>query len=284
MAYPPISSLPTPPSRQEPATFSDRGDAFLGALPTFGTQVNAAGDFIDEVGAQVTADKVAAAASASAASTSETNAAASAAAAASDAATVDVFSDLFLGSKASDPFVDNDGDPLQTGAIYYNTTSNQLKVYDGDAWQIAVFNVDADGALLAINNLSDLNNVTLARQNLGVEIGVDVQAFDTNIVTTTATQTLTNKNIIRDVEIIAVNTSADASVLYVITADLTLTLPATPTVGSQVHFSNRSGLTTPIIARNGSNIMGVAEDLTLDDINAFGALVFADATRGWIFQ
>ena len=66
MAYTPISNLPTPPSRQEPSTFSVRADAFLGALPTFGTQVNAAGDFIDGVGAQVTTD--AATASAAAAS------------------------------------------------------------------------------------------------------------------------------------------------------------------------------------------------------------------------
>ena len=66
MAYPPISALPTPPSRQEPSTFSVRADAFLGALPDFGTQVNAAGDFIDGVGAQVTTD--AATASAAAAS------------------------------------------------------------------------------------------------------------------------------------------------------------------------------------------------------------------------
>jgi hypothetical protein len=66
MAYTPISALPTPPSRQEPATFSERADAFLGALPTFGTETNAAGDYIDGIGAQVTTD--AATASAAAAS------------------------------------------------------------------------------------------------------------------------------------------------------------------------------------------------------------------------
>lgn len=66
MAYTPISALPTPPSRQEPATFSERADAFLGALPTFGTQVNAAGDYIDTKAAEVDVD--AATASAAAAS------------------------------------------------------------------------------------------------------------------------------------------------------------------------------------------------------------------------
>ena len=36
-----ISSLPTPPSRQDPTNFNDRADAFLGALPTFQSEANA---------------------------------------------------------------------------------------------------------------------------------------------------------------------------------------------------------------------------------------------------
>lgn len=36
-----ISALPTPPSRQRPLTFATEGDAFLGALPTFGAEANA---------------------------------------------------------------------------------------------------------------------------------------------------------------------------------------------------------------------------------------------------
>lgn len=36
-----ITALPTPPRRSDPATFAARGDAFLGALPTFVTEANA---------------------------------------------------------------------------------------------------------------------------------------------------------------------------------------------------------------------------------------------------
>lgn len=36
-----ITALPTPPSRDTPSTFSDDADAFLGALPAFGTEANA---------------------------------------------------------------------------------------------------------------------------------------------------------------------------------------------------------------------------------------------------
>lgn len=66
----------------------------------------------------------AAATSASNASTSETNAAAS----------YDSFDDRYLGSKSSAPTVDNDGDALLTGALYWNSTSSELNVYSGSAW------------------------------------------------------------------------------------------------------------------------------------------------------
>ena len=88
MAYPPITTLPSPPSRQDPTNFADEADAFLGALPTFQSEANALGSYLDGVGAEVDTDATAAAASASAAATSETNAANSATAAANSAASV----------------------------------------------------------------------------------------------------------------------------------------------------------------------------------------------------
>ena len=65
---------------------------------------------------------------------SATSAAASAAAA---AASYDAFDDRYLGSKASDPALDNDGDALITGALYWNSTDNVLKVYGGSAWYVS---------------------------------------------------------------------------------------------------------------------------------------------------
>ena len=46
----------------------------------------------------------------------------------------DQFGDQYLGPKASDPTVDNDGDPLTEGDIYFNTTDDVLKFYSGTAW------------------------------------------------------------------------------------------------------------------------------------------------------
>ena len=84
-----------------------------------------------------------AAGSATSASTSASNATASAGAASTSAANAatsyDQFDDRYLGSKSSDPSVDNDGDALLTGALYWNTTTNALKIYTGSAWSPAAF-------------------------------------------------------------------------------------------------------------------------------------------------
>ena len=79
-----------------------------------------------------------AATSATNAATSATAAAASqvaAAASASSAAnTYDLFDDRYLGTKTADPTVDNDGNALVQGALYFNSTSNEMRVYDGANW------------------------------------------------------------------------------------------------------------------------------------------------------
>ncbi len=101
-------------------------------------------NYIDTIFGSTTsaaASAAAAASSASSASSSATSASASASSASSSAAAAaasyDSFDDRYLGAKASDPTVDNDGNALLTGALYWNTTSNQMRVYDGSAWVVA---------------------------------------------------------------------------------------------------------------------------------------------------
>ena len=95
--------------------------------------------------ASATTSATNAAASATAAATSETNAATSATTAttkASEAATsatnaansFDSFDDRFLGTKSSDPTLDNDGNALVEGAMYYNSTDNDIRFYNGSSW------------------------------------------------------------------------------------------------------------------------------------------------------
>jgi hypothetical protein len=84
------------------------------------------------------ASATAAAGSVTAATTQATNAAASAVSAANSAAAaataLDNFDDRYLGQKASDPAVDNDGNALITGALYYNSTDSAMRVYTGSGW------------------------------------------------------------------------------------------------------------------------------------------------------
>jgi hypothetical protein len=81
-------------------------------------------------------------------------------------AAYDSFDDRYLGAKSSDPTLDNDGNALVGGTLYFNTVSQSMKLYTGSAWVNAY--VSGDIALLKTNNLSDLTNVATARTNLGL--------------------------------------------------------------------------------------------------------------------
>ena len=81
------------------------------------------------------------------ATTQATNAAASAVSAASSAAAaataLDNFDDRYLGSKTVDPTLDNDGNALVTGALYFNSTTGKMRAYTGSGW------IDASSASVA---------------------------------------------------------------------------------------------------------------------------------------
>ena len=85
------------------------------------------------------ASAAAAATSASNAATSETNAGNSATtasnAATAAASSYDQFDDRYLGSKSSAPTLDNDGNALLTGALYFDTVANEMRVYTGSLWK-----------------------------------------------------------------------------------------------------------------------------------------------------
>lgn len=129
----PITALPTPPSRADAANFSTRADAFLGALPTFATEANA-------TAAAANTSATNAATSAATASTQATNAATSATSA---AASYDAFDDRYLGSKAANPTLDNDGAALLTGALHWNTTASEMRVWTGTVWVAAYVSAGA---------------------------------------------------------------------------------------------------------------------------------------------
>jgi len=143
-----------------------------------------------------------AATSASSASTSATNAATSetnaATSATNAAASYDSFDDRYLGAKSSAPTLDNDGNPLLTGAIYWNTTTSNLYVWDGSSWQQGAFvsgsgishvvedtspqlggNLDLNGSdITGTGNVNITGNVSLTGTVDGRDVAADGTKLD----------------------------------------------------------------------------------------------------------
>ena len=84
------------------------------------------------------------------------------------------------------------------------------------------------------------------------------------------------------VGVISSNTTAVANSVYVLTANLTLTLPANPQIGDSVKVSNRSGVATCIIGANNKKIMGAAANLTLDTASASFEMIYSGTDQGWV--
>ena len=199
----------------------------------------------------------AAATSATSAATSATSAAASATAAASsatDAATTyDNFDDRYLGSKASAPTVDNDGNTLLVGAIYWNSTLNAMYVWSGSTWvQIA-------------------NTTTYTAPTLGsTSIASGATVSNVNDLTINSTVIPTSKTLVAtDSTVYVVPSQTGQSGKYLTTDGTTsswgtVSSYLAPTLGTTVVTSNTtittiSGLTDVVLNGAGS----VQDELTL---------------------
>ena len=84
--------------------------------------------------------------------------------------TYDQFDDRYLGVKNSDPTLDNDGNALVAGALYFSNSTNTMKVYDGGSWisatsagttSLNIFKYVVSGSTQSIFSGSDSNNATL---------------------------------------------------------------------------------------------------------------------------
>lgn len=149
--------------------------------------------------ATITPSVNAAAASAAAALVSENNASSSktaaqsaqtAAESARDAtlAAYDSFDDRYLGAKSSDPSVDNDGNALVGGTLYFNTTIGSMRLYTGSVWVPSyVPGVASSIGFTPAGNVA-ATDVQAAIQELDSEkiptsaIGSTVQGYDANTV------------------------------------------------------------------------------------------------------
>ena len=76
-------------------------------------------------------------AAASSATSSASQASSSASEATAAAASFDSFDDIYLGVKSTEPSVDNDGDALTEGDMYFNSNSGKLRIYSSSQWKDA---------------------------------------------------------------------------------------------------------------------------------------------------
>jgi hypothetical protein len=130
------------------------------------TSANTASGHATNAGNSATASANSATASSNSAGSAASAQTAAEAARDSALAALDSFDDRYLGVKSSDPTLDNDGNALVSGALYFSSTTTSMKVFDGSNWLNAYASLS--GALIAANNLSDLNNAGTARTNLGL--------------------------------------------------------------------------------------------------------------------
>ena len=288
----PIPTLPTPPARSRPATFADEGDTFLAALPAWGVAVEARGAQVeadaDQVAldaAQVAADKIAVAADRVAADAS----AASAVNSPGTNATSTSSTLISTGSKSL---------TVQTGKLFVVGQPVMIARTSapGTTWMAGnVTSYDSGTGALVVNVVWTAGSGTFTDWTISLAGPANPAAInkagDTGIGSLTMSGDLTAPNVTvtglldydDTVVLIGTNTTAVKSRTYVFTAAaVALTMPAAPQAGDWVRVVNRGGSATCAIARNGSNIMGLSEDMTVDDLHAGIRLVFADATRGWV--
>jgi hypothetical protein len=102
----------------------------------------------------------------------------SAASAAAAAASADAFDDTYLGSKASDPTLDNDGDALTAGDLYFNSTNDILRVYSGSAWQDAAI---SSTGVVTLTGTQTLTNKTLTSPKINEAVALTSTATELNL-------------------------------------------------------------------------------------------------------
>lgn len=171
------------------ATLATTNGAAQVALAT--TQANNAASSASTAATQATAS----ASSASTSTTQATNSANSATASANSAssasnaqtaaesardatlAAYDNFDDRYLGTKSSAPTVDNDGDALVAGALYFDSVAGAMYVYTGSAWVAAYVSGTGFLALTGGTMSGDLNFGDNDKATFGDAVNGDLRIY-----------------------------------------------------------------------------------------------------------
>ena len=168
-------------------------------------------------------------------------------------ATFDLFDDTYLGAKASNPTVDNDGNALQDGALYFDTTNDVMKVYNlaNTTWYQLTPTVQNQTNINTVAGISsDVTSVA------NIDTDVTAVANDATDIGTVATD-LAGSDTIGTVAGISANVTTVAGISSAVS-----TVSGMSTAINTVN-ANETNINT--VANNDANITIVANDTS--DIN-----------------
>jgi len=168
---------------------------------------------------------------------------------------LDNFDDRFLGAKASDPTVDNDGDALTDGALYFNTTDDVMKVYDLTNTQWRQIQLST----------SDQANVNTVAADLSGSNTIGTVAGSIANVNTTATN-IANINTTAGIDTEISNVSGISSAISAVNSN-----------SANINAVNANSTNINLVAANNTNVTNVGSNISsittaannLADINAF---------------
>ena len=256
-------------------TDTDHFKLLIDAVSAATSATNAASSATSAASSATTASTQAsnASTSASTASTQATNAANSATAAAASAAaaatSADNFDDVYLGAKSSEPSTDNDGDALNAGDLFFDTTANALKVYTGSAWQIttqaSLTSVAGDTSPQLGGDLDVNGNALVSTSNGNIALtpnGTGLVRIDGNVDIQTGEIVLKNGGSQSNIKFYCESANAHYAQLTApahadFSGNITLVLPATAGTLALTSQLPTSGISSGNVATFGS---GVADD------------------------
>jgi len=164
-----------------------------------------------------------------------------------------------------------------------------IRVWDGTTWQSVgtalpnALTTDGTQTLTnktisgASNTLTNIPNNALTNSSITINGSAVSLGGSTTIVTGPTSSSVSSNITMAANNNYFVNTSAAR----------TLTLPASPTLGDTIVIYDASGTAATnniTIARNGSNINGVADNAIIDVNQASSTFVYTGAAVGWRFD